>query len=449
MKNLKTFTKIKKNDKCIVDILDYGYNGEGIAKIDGFTIFIPFSIVGEQVEIVVILVKKDFAIGKIINILKPSINRVSAPCPYFKLCGGCQLQHMNYREQLKYKTSYVQSSIKKYSGIDLCISPCQTSDNEYHYRNKFSFPIAKSGNEIVVGMYKQGSHNLIEIKDCLIQEECKVIIEEFLKWANKYSLNVYDENSKQGIRHLVARVVDNKCLLTIVATEKINNLKELYISLQNYYSVVHIVININTKSNNVILGDRDIVEFGTGELEIRDFGLDYTINCHSFMQVNNDIKTKLYAEVLRNIPKDSTVIDAYSGAGVLSAIIAKTCKKVFAVEIVKEANQNAEDLKRKNNIINLTNICGDCAVELPKLCSKLSDFIVVLDPPRKGCGRAVIDAINKSLPTRIIYISCNPSTLARDIGLLKNNYNIISAKPYDMFPQTSNVETLVVLEKNQ
>ena len=434
---IKNQNNLQKNQKYIVDIVDYGANGEGVAKIDGIPVFVPFSIVGEQVEVVIIFVKKDFAIGKLLSVVKTSEHRVEPRCAYYGKCGGCQLQHMDYGEQLNYKTNFVKNSLKKYAGYTGDVKKCIVSAKEYLYRNKFSFPVGKIGKKIIVGMYRPLSHNLVEIENCSIQEDCRDIIDCFLKYANECDVDA---------KHLVARTNGDEILVAVVSAKKLQKLQNFAQYLQQKYKKVHILNNINTKNNNVILGDKDIIVCGDGQICYNEFGVVYDINIHSFMQVNNDIKRQLYNKVLAEIDSDNVVIDAYSGAGLLSAIMAKKCKSVYGIEIIKEAVDSAEKLKKENAIDNLENICGDCAVILPNLVEKVKTDTIVLDPPRKGCDKKVVDAILSVLPDKIVYISCNPATLARDLKMFMDKYEICLVQPFDMFPQTANVETLVILK---
>ena len=442
----KNQINVQKNQKYIVKIEDFGSNGEGIAKIDGFTVFVPFAIVGEEVEIVIILIKSTFAIGKVLNIIKSSPNRVEPKCPYFKKCGGCQLQHMNYLLQLDYKRNFVQNCMNKYYSNDANVENCVPSVNVYNYRNKFAFPVQKIDGKICVGMYRINSHDFIKIDDCAIQTDCKNAIDAFVDWANEYNVEVYNESEKQGVRHIIARIYNNDLLFVVVSTKKMQKFDKLYEKLSKNYNIVGLINNINTKNNNVIIGDKDYVVYGENKLSICENGINYTINSHSFMQVNNEIKTKLYDAILNNIQKDDIVIDAYSGAGVLSAMMAKKCQKVYGIEIVKEAVDDANMLKRNNNLRNLENLCADCAVAVPEIVNKSNANVIVLDPPRKGCDKNVAQTVNNSGANKIIYVSCNPATLARDLNYL-NNYEIVCVTPYDMFPQTANVETLVILNK--
>lgn len=447
--SIKIKNNLQKNQKYVVDIIDYGANGEGIAKIDGVVTFVPFAIVGEKVEIQLILIKKQFVIGKIIKIIESSENRVAAPCKYFEKCGGCQLQHMNYYEQLKLKTDMVKNAIEKYAKLDCEVNGCVASPNQYAYRNKFAFPLYIQDGKICAGMYRVSSHNIVKIDDCLLQEDCKFVLDSFLNFANEQKYEVYSETSKNGLKHLVVRSNDDGILVCVVSTQKLHNLKEFATKLQQKYKKVHIINNINRLDNNVILGNKDYVVCGSGELEYDEFGIKYQINSHSFLQVNSEIKKLLYSAVLNNIEEHDVVIDAYSGAGVMSAMIAKKCKYVYGIEIVKEAVRNADELANRNKIDNLTNICGDCKVELPVIIAQNKANVVVLDPPRKGCDQKVLEVLLDSEPEKIIYISCNPATLARDLKILSSKYLQEKITPYDMFPQTANVETMVVLKKRK
>jgi len=445
--SIKIQNNLQKNQKYVVDIVDYGANGEGVAKIDGVVAFVPFAIVGEKLEIQLVLVKKQFVIGKILQILEPSANRINPPCKYFGKCGGCQLQHMNYYEQLKLKTDMVKNAIEKYAKLDCEINGCAPSPNQYGYRNKFAFPLFEKDGKICAGMYRIASHNIVEIDDCLLQEDCKFVLNEFLKFANEQKYDVHDGQSKNGLKHLVVRSNNDNILVCVVSSKKLHNLQKFGAILQQKYKKVHIINNVNNLNNNVILGKKDQIVCGSGELDYEEFGIKYQVNAHSFLQVNTEVKKLLYNAVLNSINKNDVVIDAYSGAGVLSAIIAKNCKQVYGVEIIKEAVKNADELKNNNKIDNLTNICGDCKDIVPDLIKKCGANVVVLDPPRKGCDQKVIEALLDSEPAKIVYVSCNPATLARDLNLLSNKYVQEKITPYDMFPQTANVETLVVLKK--
>ena len=443
---------IKKNDILEVNILNLGCNGEGVARHDGVVLFIPFALPGEVVKVQVINTKQKAYICKILEVIKSSPDRVEPICPVFKKCGGCQLQHMNYKSACDFKTELVQNAITHIGKIDYKVNRCIESNNQYYYRNKLAFPIDLNSRS--VGMYRTASHNVVSIDNCYIQKDwCKEIIDIFNCYLKSTNATIYDENTGKGIiRHLVVREVNSKLLVTVVVNG--NNLpdSEKLISMLSDSGISFgLNININKGKSNVILTDSYKHIFGLKEIELEEYGIRYNINNASFMQVNDFIKYSIYDAVLKEIDKNDIVVDSYSGAGLLTAIMSRVCKYAYGIEIVKPAVDIANDLMDHNNITNMKNICGDATIELPKLTKKIDgDFIVVIDPPRKGCSKQVIDTLAKVQPKKIIYISCNPSTLARDLYNFRevaSNYNIKTIQPYDMFPQTKHVETLVVMEK--
>lgn len=443
---------IKKNDELEVEITRYGANGEGIAVEGGIVIFVPFAMVGERVLIHIINDKNSFLIAKIVKILRSSKLRVDAPCKYFGKCGGCDLQHITSSEQNKLKTNIVHDSLKKYAGIDIEVNEIISGENDYRYRNKFAFPICEENGKIKIGMFKKNTHQIIDIEDCLLQSErVKTIIKIFRDFLTENKISAYCEETKKGtVKHIVLREHGDSFILTIVVTDKkFDNFQDLILRLKTQFNNFGIYKNINLFNNNVIFGEKDEHIYGLRELELEEFGIKYFVNNRSFMQVNDEIKCIIYQKILELLGKQKFVIDAYSGAGLLSSIIAKHADKVYGVEIIKEATQNAESLKNINKLYNLTNINGDCAIEIPKLAKQINgEFAIVVDPPRKGLDKKVVDAFLQSEPNKIVYLSCNPATLARDIGLMKEKYDIKYIQPYNMFPQTCQVETLVCLEKS-
>lgn len=443
---------IKKNDILEVNILNLGCNGEGVAKHDGVVLFVPFALPNEKVKVQVINTKQKAYICKVLEILEPSPYRVEHSCPYFKKCGGCQLQHLDYQEALNFKTKLVEDAVVHIGKINTKVDTCKSSDKQYFYRNKLALPVDYKTRS--VGMFRVSSHNIVPIENCLIQKEwCKKIIEIFNNYLSSNDVSIYDEETGAGlIRHLVVREANNKLLITIVVNgNTLPNSNFLVKSLEKIGIEFGLNININKSNSNVILTNEYKHIYGLKDVEIEEYGVKYSINNASFMQVNDYIKHEIYDSVLREIDKNDIVIDAYSGAGLLTAIISKMCKKAYGIEIVKPAVDIANELKKNNNLINMENICGDATIELPKLVKKIKgDFTVVIDPPRKGCSKIVMENLASVKPNKIIYISCNPSTLARDLNYFNsstNEYAIKYIQPYDMFPQTKHVETLVVLER--
>lgn len=442
---------IKKNDEFEVDIVRMGANGEGVAVKDGIVIFVPYAIVGERVLIHIICDKKSFLIAKILKIITPSIYRQIPPCKYFERCGGCDLQHMSNKMQNTTKIEIVNSTLKKYANIDAEIGELVCGKNDLHYRNKFAFPIREVDGEIKIGMFKKNSHQIIDIDDCLLQsDKAKTIIKIMRDYMTENKISAYNEETQSGkIKHIVAREHGDSFILTIVVSdEKFNNFEPLIKLLKTHFSSFGLYKNVNLLNNNVIFGEKDIHIFGLKELEIEEFDIKYFVNNRSFLQVNDEIKCIIYRQILELLGDEKIVIDAYSGAGLLSSIIAKHGAEVYGIEIIKEATENAEKLKKLNNLYNLTNKNGDCAIIVPKLAKELNaEFSVVVDPPRKGLDERVVNAFLEAQPEKIVYLSCNPATLARDLKLLLEKYDISFVKAYNMFAQTTNVETLVCLNK--
>ena len=442
---------IKKNDILEVEILNLGCNGEGVAKVDGVVIFVPYTLPGEIVKIQIINTRQKAYIGKVLEILKPNMDRVDPKCPYFSKCGGCQLQHLKYEASLIFKQQLVSDAIQHIGKIKCKINNCESSDKNYFYRNKLALPFdSKNG---LIGMFRTNSHSIVNIENCYIQEPwCKDLIAIFNDYVMTNQISIYDEITGKGlIRHLVARMANNKILISVVINGKVLPYREYLINkLNEKFNEFGLNINVNMTNSNVIMTDNFKHIYGLKEIEIEEYGVKYNINNASFMQVNEYIKRKIYNAVLDEVSTSDIIIDAYSGAGLLTAILSKKCKFAYGIEIVKPAVDIANYLKTCNNISNMQNICGDTTKELPKLIKKInSDFSVVLDPPRKGCSALVMETLAKVEPKKVIYISCNPSTLARDLRTFldaNSNYEIKKIQPFDMFPNTKHVETLAVLE---
>ena len=441
---------IKKNDEIIVTIERLGDSGEGIAVYDGIVVFVPFAKPGDVVKVHIINDKKSFLIAKVVERVKQAQPEIVPPCPYFYKCGGCDIQHLSEIEQLQFKKEMVRNSLKKYAKIDVEINDVFPSDKWFRYRNKFSFPVQEVDGEIKIGMYRKNSHQIIEIEDCLLQsEKTKIILKLFKEFMHENKLTAYNEQTRKGlVKHLVVREYGEEFILSVVVTsEKFNNFEPLIQKLKTHFHSFGIVKNVNKLNNNVIFGNLDMYIYGLQNLELEDFGIKYEINNRSFLQVNDYIKNEIYQKIIETIGGHKTIVDAYSGAGLLSSILAKRTGRVIGVEIEKQATKNADNLKIRNNLYNLTNKNGDCAEIIPELAKELKgEFAIVVDPPRKGLDVKVVESFLDAEPKQIVYLSCNPATLARDLEKLTQKYEIEFVQPYDMFPQTANVETLVSLK---
>ena len=444
---------MKKNDKIKVLIDDMGANGEGIAHVDGITVFVPFAIQGEICLIHILKVKDNLAWAKLVGVESESLVRVEPICPYTKKCGGCALSHVKENFELELKKNNIKNCFWKNAGIKLDDVRIYDSIKNYNYRNKCAFPVRCIDGNPSVCMFKNNSHDAIKVLSCYLADENinKVIgvVNEYLKCSNE---SAFDEITGKGlIKFVVVRVVQEIPLITIVINGKdLKSKFKLIDLLKESFNKFGLNLNINTKNNNVILSEKFVHIFGEEKLFADESGIVYPISSLSFLQINDDIKNKIYNRVLSFFDVGDTVVDAYSGAGLLSAIIAKKVKSVYGIEIIEAATNNANELKLLNNIKNLVNINGDCAKKLPELVESLNcdSLNVVLDPPRKGCDKKVLDAIISVGVKKIVYVSCNPATLARDAKILVGGgYKLSVVEGYNMFPKTSHVETLAVFEK--
>ena len=445
---------MKKNDELTLKVDDLGAEGEGVCHFDGMTVFVPFALPGETISVHILKVKDNIAFGKLLGVTNPAKNRVEPKCKFFKMCGGCSLEHVSKEGELEAKKKKIVDIFRKNAGIENVSVKMIDSSKDYGYRNKCSFPIRNIDGKNHVCMFRAGSHTPIKIDRCEIANpSINKVIEVFNEYLSETKAPAYDEKQNTGLyKFLVVRVLDGVPLVTVVVNGKTLPNKDLLIQkLSGAFNKFGLDKNENTTNNNVILGKKLTHEFGVCELEGEENGVVFPISSMSFMQVNDEIKTRIYDEVLGEFDSCDVVIDAYAGAGLLSAEIAKRAKFVYGIEIVPEATKNANELKAKNSIFNLQNINGDCSQKFLEVAEKIDgEFCVVLDPPRKGVDAKVVDAITKSNPQKIVYVSCNPATLARDAKfLLDAGYLLKSVTGYNMFPKTSHVETVVVLERRK
>lgn len=448
--------EIRKNQEYIVEIIDNGYDGEGIAKINDFTIFIPNAIKGEKVKILIVKVLTSYAYGKILEILEESKMRQIPDCDTYKRCGGCNLRHMKYEETLRLKQKKVQNLVNKTLNEKVEVQKTEGMENPYHYRNKAQYPlgISKSG-EPVIGVFANRTHEVVEFNDCLIQNEVSQQIAKFvLEFIKNNNISVYDEETKRGLfRHIVTKVgvKTNEIMCILVINGKtIPKEEELVQKLINTFPDIRSIIkNINTKNTNVILGAENINVFGNGYIEDRLGDYKFKISPLSFYQVNPVQAEKLYklGVEMAEITKQDIVFDLYCGIGTISLFMSKYAKKVYGVEIVKEAVDMARENAIANNVKNTEFYAGDVEEVLDDLINKkdIVADVVMFDPPRKGLDQKSINNIKKIKPKKVIYISCNPATLIRDLKLFEDEYKIIKIIPVDMFPWTAHVETVTVL----
>ena len=447
---------LNKNECYEAEITSYGSEGQGVCKIDGIAVFVPYAVVGDHAEVKILKTAKAYAFGKIEKLIKPSKYRVIPACPQYGKCGGCQIMHLSYEEQLKMKRQYVQDCMERIAKSDVKVLPVIGADQTMHYRNKIQIPVGVTAEgEPVCGFYAGRSHRIIPAGSCLLQQEpAGRIIDAVLVWMKKYKISAYDEAVHQGmVRHLFLRsskVTSEWMVGLVINAEQLPYSGELSKSLKEC-GVTSFFYNRNQKRTNVILGKSYVQIFGEKKMADDLCGLSYRISPASFYQVNHAQTEKLYETAIKmaQIGSSDTVFDLYCGIGTISLYAAKFAKSVVGVEIVPEAVADAKENAKRNGIQNARFFCGDAGAITTRLKGEgVTANVIIVDPPRKGCSRELIDTITELFPERIVYISCNPATLARDVKILKENgYYINKVQPVDMFIHTSHVECVVCLQR--
>lgn len=447
---------VQKNKEYIVDIIDNGFEGEGIAKIENFTIFIDGAIKGEKCKILIVKITSSHAFGKLIEILEKSSNRCTPDCETYKRCGGCNLRHIDYEETLNIKQEKVQNLINKTLANNIKVSKTLGMGNPYNYRNKAQYPIGTDKNgEKVLGVFAKRTHEIIPIKECKIQKEISYQIAKYiLDYIKENNISVYNEKKQKGlIRHIVTKVGiqtnEIMCIIVINGKEIPNELTLANNIIDRFPMVKTVVKNINTKNTNVIMGDKNEAIVGRGY--ITDVLGDYIfkISPMSFYQVNPTQAEALYNIAIEKaqICKDDIVCDLYCGIGTIGIFASKFAKKVYGIEIVKQAIEDAHINAKLNNIKNIEFMCGDVEESFEKLVKKekINPDVVIVDPPRRGLDGNTIENILRLNVKRVVYISCNPATMVRDLKMFEEKYEIKEVQPVDMFPFTSHVECCSVL----
>jgi len=448
---------VEKNKEYEMNIDNLGTNGEGIGRIDGFTVFVEGALPGERVLIKAVKVTKSYAYGKLLHIIQKSAYRVEPKCPYFKYCGGCQLQHLSYENQLEYKTQLVKDALERIGHLENAkVLPAIGMDDPWKYRNKAQFPVGLINGKAALGFYAPRSHNLINIDVCPIQHDIiNKVTELTRKSIQTYNIPVYNENTHKGIiRHVVTKVGfrNNQVMIIIVTNGELPRKKELVSILrEGLPEVTSIVQNYQTEKTNVILGKEYKTLWGSDYIVDVIEDLKFKISPLSFYQVNPIQTEKLYQKALEYaaLTGKETVIDAYCGIGTISLFLARKAAKVYGVEVVPQAIEDAKENAKINGIDNAEFITGESEVIIPRL-SKLgiNADIVVVDPPRKGCDEKLLYSISEMYPERIVYVSCNPATLARDLKyLIGHGYKVEEVQPVDMFPQTKHVECVTLMSR--
>ena len=450
---------LSKDKMYVVEIVDIGQGGVGIGKFEGFTVFVDGGLVKDKIKVKIIKSKKNYAVGEIVEILEPSPYRVERKCSKeLKACGGCQIQELDYKEQLNLKTNEVKQVISRIGKLDdVVIHDALGMEEPFRYRNKAQFPIQKVDGVPVIGFYKKKSHDIIPTDQCIIQHDVNDKIIKIIKtYIRAYNVSIYDEKTHTGVlRHLVTKVgfTTKEVMVVLVANgRKLPYLNELSSVLkENIPGFKTLVVNINREKTNVILGNENRIIYGDGKINDNIGDLVFEISPLSFFQVNPIQTEVLYNKALEyaNLGENDTVFDIYCGIGTISLFLAQKAKKVYGIEIVEEAIKDAKRNAEINKLDNVEFYVGKAEEVVPKMYKQGKRAnVVVVDPPRKGCDEKVLDTIISMQPDRVVYVSCNPSTLARDLNYLdERGYKCLEVQPVDMFPHSVHIENVALIVK--
>ncbi|MFS0647337.1 23S rRNA (uracil(1939)-C(5))-methyltransferase RlmD [Siminovitchia sp. 179-K 8D1 HS] len=449
---------IRKNEYCNVYVEDLTHEGKGVAKIDGYPLFVAGVLPGEKATIQVTKLNKGYGFGRLIELLEKSESRVAPACPIYEECGGCQLQHMSYQGQLLAKEKQVREILQRIGKLDdVPVHPVLGMDNPWRYRNKAQVPIGEREGGLVGGFYKQRTHEIIDMEACLIQmEENDAVLQKLKTVCSEFGLRAYDENTHKGtLRHIMVRsgkVTGHIMVVLITKTSDIPNRKKLVKTIVNAIpGVKSIVHNVNTKRTNVIFGEQTNILWGDEFIYDYIGNIRFAISARSFYQVNPEQTKVLYDKALEyaQLTGQETVIDAYCGIGTISLFLAQKAKKVYGVEIVPEAIEDARRNAELNGIHNVEFAVGEAESVIPKWYKEgVKADVLVVDPPRKGCDETLLKTIIDMKPKKVVYVSCNPATLARDLRILEDDgYKTMEVQPVDMFPHTVHVECVVLMSR--
>ena len=425
-----------------------GINGEGIGYDHGVPVFIPGALMHETVDVKITQEKEKYKTAKLIRVIRKSKDRVEPECRYCDSCRACTLMHLKYERQLNYKKQTLKQALKKYADIDMPVSIIK-NDNIYHYRNKFKLPFGMEKGKIVTGMYESERGRFVPIEDCIIHEEVlEKVRKQILEIMNKYKLKAYNERTREGYRSLIMRTFNNKIALVFVVGDN-TDLEPMLSDLTRIEEVSSIYYSVNTNKKYINALENDLVHvFGKNCLNARINGLKLVFTPKSFFQLNTRQAEVLYDEAVSLIDEnDEEVLEAYCGVGVMSLMAARKAKHVTGVEIVPDAIDNAKKNARYNKIDNVDFVVGDSGSVMEEISKEKQLDCLIVDPPRTGLDEKMINSILNSNAKKLIYVSCNPSTLAKNLNVLKEYYNIESIRAIDVFSNTEHVETIVYLAR--
>ena len=444
---------LQKNEILEGHVIDLTHEGHGVVKLDRYPVFIPNTLIDETIKFKVIKVKKNFAIGKLLEIKEQSNERVEPPCVYYYKCGGCQLQHMTYQAQLNMKKEQVINLFHRKADFkDTIINDTVGMENPWYYRNKSQIPVGKNKDEeIISGFYRQRSHDIIDMESCLIQDQLHQEVMNQLKvWFNELNISVYNEHKKQGLmRHVVIRTGHHTRELMVIFVTNGKKFKQSDLLVQKlvkaFPEITSIKHNVNNTHSNVILGADSNTLYGKTTINDKLSDVTFKISDQSFYQINSIQTEKLYQLAIEyaNLKQDDVVLDTYCGIGTIGLYMAPKAKHVYGVEVESEAIEDAKQNATINQFENTTFVCGKAEEVILKWKSQgIKPDVVMVDPPRKGCDETFLKTLLELNPRKIVYISCNPSTQQRDAQYLAQHYKLTKITPVDMFPHTTHVETV-------
>ncbi len=447
---------VNKNDEFNLKITGYTSEGGGVGKFDGQAIFVENTAIGDEILCHIIKAKHTYAVGKAMRIIKPSKSRIEPECESFKACGGCSFAHIKYEDELKAKEQKVVDAFNRIGGISPKFAPIIPSPETTRYRNKAQYPVRRENGILNIGFYAKKSHRVIDGGDCLLQPvEFTEITEIFRKWINNNNITVYSENTEKGLlRHIYLRkafATDEIMVCVVINGNTLPFWENLLENLKTVKGFKTLVLNKNCKSTNVVLGEECTPLYGDGYISDILCDVKIKISPLSFYQVNRNGAQKLYnkAAEYADLKGDEDILDLYCGTGTIGLSMAHRVKSLIGVEIIPEAIEDAKVNAELNNIKNARFICGDASLAAEKLKDEgITPQVIILDPPRKGCAEELLKTVTQINPQRIVYVSCDPATLARDCArLLDLGYSVKEVTPVDMFPRTSHVESVALLIK--
>ncbi len=455
MKTTERALPVRKNDRLELTITALGAQGQGIGRHQGFVVFVPFALPGERVEVHIIKATASYAVGKLIAVLEASPDRVMARCPVFGRCGGCQLQHLSYEAQLEHKRRQVEDALRTIGGVSIPVPPTVGMAEPWEYRNKAIFPVGQGQDGVELGMYAPHSHTIVPTDCCPIQAaESEGFLAAIRQWARDWGVPAYDEETGRGVlRHAMLRsfgATGQSMAVIVTAGDTLPAQDALVAALRAAVpSLVGVVQNINPERTNVVLGQRERLLWGEPSVVAQLSSLRFQVVPQSFFQVNTTQTERLYAIAgeFAALTGDELVVDAYCGVGTIGQSMASKAGRVIGIESVPQAVEEARRSAARNGIANVEYHCGRAEDVFASMAADgLRPDVIVMDPPRRGCDEAFLQAVAQTHAPRLVYVSCNPATLARDVKILRGlGYELAAVQPVDMFPQTEHVETVVLL----